>query len=148
MSFRNHIRILKPREETHVAPVEKVQHILYEAQLKKVDIFKRDNQNKFVSLAIKGELVDKNGKKLPKVKSDDPLLVSIKNAKTKEEIPNKNFDTTPSFNIWSSPFVTFFANISILGIPEFGPLPAGFCSSLLLNLDSDKTFCTISKGAV
>ena len=99
MSFRNHIRILKPREETHVAPVEKVQHILYEAQLKKVDIFKRDNQNKFVSLAIKGELVDKNGKKLPKVKSDDPLLVSIKNAKTKEEIPNKNFDTTPSFKL-------------------------------------------------
>ena len=64
MSFRNHIRKLKPIQETQTAPVDKVQNVLTEAQLKKADIFKRDNQNTFVSFAKDGNLSDKNGNKL------------------------------------------------------------------------------------
>ena len=34
MSIRNHIRKLKPIQETYTAPVDKVQNVLTEAQLK------------------------------------------------------------------------------------------------------------------
>ena len=99
MSFRNHIRKLKPIQETYTAPVDKVQNVLTEAQLKKADIFKRDNQNTFVSFAKDGNLTDKNGNKLPKVKDTDPLLNSIKNAKNPSDIPNQSFNTNPPFKL-------------------------------------------------
>ena len=99
MSFRNHIRKLKPIQETYTAPVDKVQNVLTEAQLKKADIFKRDNQNTFVSFAKDGNLSDKNCNKLPKVKDTDPLLNLIKNGKNPSDIPNQSFDTSPPFKL-------------------------------------------------
>ena len=74
---------------------EKVQTLLNEAQLKKADIFKRQNQTTFISLATKGELLGKDGKKLPKVKDTDSLLSAIKNAKEASDIPNTSFETNP-----------------------------------------------------
>ena len=97
--LRKYVRQLNPIQEKYVLPIDKVQTLLREAQLKKADIFKRDNQNKFVSLAKTGELTDKSGKKLPKVKDTDSLLSSIKNAKDPKDIPNTSFETNPPFKL-------------------------------------------------
>mgnify|MGYP001408794143 CR=1 FL=1 len=100
MSIRDIVRQVKPVQELYrVDHAQKVQSLLSEAQLKKDDIFKRENQKNFVSMAIAGKLVDKGGKPLPKVKKTDPLLVSIKNAKEKTDIPNTRFDTNPPFKL-------------------------------------------------
>ena len=57
------------------------------------------SQNTFVSFARGGNLTDKNGNKLPKVKDTDPLLNSIKNSKDPNDIPNQSFDTNPPFKL-------------------------------------------------
>ena len=85
MSLQKYVQQLKP---------------IQEKQISKADIFKRKNQTTFVDLATQGKLVDTKGSPLPKVKSDDPFLVSIKNAKDKNDIPNrKSFDTNPPFKL-------------------------------------------------
>jgi len=85
MSLNRYVRQLKPIQEKEIS---------------KADIFKRKNQTTFVDLATQGKLVDTKGNSLPKVKSDDPFLVSIKNAKDKNDIPNrKSFDTNPPFKL-------------------------------------------------
>ena len=99
MSLRKYVRQLKPVQENYIAPETKVQTLLNEAQLKKADIFKRQNQKTFVSLAVKGELLGKDGKNLPKVKNTDSLLASIKTAKELSDIPNKSFETNPPFRL-------------------------------------------------
>jgi hypothetical protein len=99
MSLRKYVRQLKPVQENYIAPETKVQTLLNEAQLKKADIFKRQNQKTFVSLAVKGELLGKDGKNLPKVKTTDSLLTSIKNAKELSDIPNTPFETNPPFKL-------------------------------------------------
>ena len=45
--------------------------------------FQKTNQTTFISLATKGELFEKDGKKLPKVKDTDSLLSDQKRKRTK-----------------------------------------------------------------
>ena len=52
MSLRKYVRQLKPVQESYIAPETKVQTLLNEAQLKKADIFKRQNQTTFISLMM------------------------------------------------------------------------------------------------
>ena len=92
MHLRKYVRQVRPIQENHIKPEIKVQTLLNEAQLKKADIFKRQNQTTFISLATKGELLGKDGKKLPKVKDTDSLLSAIKNAKEASDIPNTSFE--------------------------------------------------------
>ena len=99
MGLRKYVRQVRPIQENHIKPEIKVQTLLNEAQLKKADIFKRQNQTTFISLATKGELLGKDGKKLPKVKDTDSLLSAIKNAKEPSDIPNTSFETNPSFKL-------------------------------------------------
>ena len=106
MSIRKYVHQVRPIQEGFLEPAIKIQKFLSEAQLDKSELFKTTpreggalNKDIFVDLAIKGELSGVDGKSLPKVKSDDPFLVSIKNAKTKEEIPNEKFNTKPEFGL-------------------------------------------------
>ena len=99
MGLRKYVRQVRPIQENHIKPEIKVQTLLNEGQLKKADIFKRQNQTTFISLATKGELLGKDGKKLPKVKDTDSLLSAIKNAKEPSDIPNTSFETNPSFKL-------------------------------------------------
>ena len=72
-----YVRQVKSRNESYILPVEKIQSFLTETPMSKSDIFKRDNKAKFIDFAKKGSLPGTDGKKLPKVPSDDPLLVLI-----------------------------------------------------------------------
>ena len=107
MSIRKYVHQVRPIQEGFLEPAIKIQKFLSEASLKdKSELFKTTprkdgtlNKDIFVDLATKGELSGVDGKALPKVKSDDPFLVSIKNAKTKEEIPNEKFNTKPEFGL-------------------------------------------------
>ena len=99
MSIRKYVHQVRPIQEGFLEPAIKIQKFLSEASLKdKSELFKTTprkdgtlNKDIFVDLATKGELSGVDGKSLPKVKSDDPFLVSIKNAKTNERQLTKSW---------------------------------------------------------
>ena len=64
--------------------------------MEKADIFKRDNQARFIDLALKGSLPGKGGKNLPKVPSDDPLCRYLPNFSVREESYHIRTDRYPN----------------------------------------------------
>ena len=83
MSITDFGRQLRPREHKSVNHVDRLQNFLYEGQIDASDIFKRDNKDNFIKKAIAGELLDTNGKKIPKIDKNSDLITHLKSATEK-----------------------------------------------------------------
>ena len=83
MSITDFGRQLRPREYKSVNHVDRLQNFLSEGQIDASDIFKRDNKDNFIKKAIAGELLDTNGKKIPKIDKNSDLITHLKSATEK-----------------------------------------------------------------
>ena len=87
------VKQLRPRNESYVPHVDRIQSLLSEGKISADDIFKtdggRDNKNDFIKKAIAGELLDTDGNKIPAIDSKSDLITHLKGADESSPEVNK-----------------------------------------------------------
>jgi len=80
MSLQQYVRQIKPRDESYVNHVDRIQSILVEASggIKYDDLWKRDNLQRFIDKATSGELIDSSNNKISSIDSNNELIKVIK----------------------------------------------------------------------
>ena len=93
MSLQGYVHQLRPRRESYVPHIDKVQNYVSEGKISARDIFtkdaKRDNKNTFIKKAIAGELLDTDGNKIPKIDKNSDLITHLKSATEKSSETNE-----------------------------------------------------------
>ena len=93
MSLQGYVHQLRPRRESYVPHIDKVQNYISEGKISARDIFtkdaKRDNKNTFIKKAIAGELLDTDGNKIPKIDKNSDLITHLKSATEKSSETNE-----------------------------------------------------------
>ena len=93
MSLQRYVSQLRPRNESYVPHVDRIQSLLSEGKISADDIFKtdggRDNKNDFIKKAIAGELLDTDGNKIPAIDSKSDLITHLKGADESSPEVNK-----------------------------------------------------------
>ena len=93
MSLQQYVRQLRPRNESYVPHIDKVQNYISEGKIDASDIFKRDNKDNFIKKAIAGELLDTDGNKIPKIDKNSDLITHLKSATEKSSETNELIKT-------------------------------------------------------
>ena len=88
MSLQGYVHQLRPRRESYVPHIDKVQNYISEGKIDASDIFKRDNKDNFIKKAIAGELLDTDGNKIPKIDKNSDLITHLKSATEKSSEVN------------------------------------------------------------
>jgi hypothetical protein len=66
---------------------------IFEGAISAADIFKRENKKSFIDKAIKGELIDKTGNKIPKIPKNSELITFLNNTNTASPELNKKIQS-------------------------------------------------------
>ena len=82
MSLQRYVSQLRPRNESYVPHVDKIQSLLTEASsgIKYDDLWKRDNLQRFIDKATSGELIDSSNNKISSIDSNNELIKVLKSS--------------------------------------------------------------------